>query len=203
MNKPTPALILSTAALFVSLGGGAYASGYLAPHSVGARELKNNAVTSIAVRDHSLQAQDFAGGELAAGPKGDTGPKGDPGDAGAPGQKGDTGLKGEKGDPGAPGQKGDKGDKGDTGVTGLHVVSKVSTVANNYATVNPINCDAGETAIGGGGHVGTAGIAGVALTRNEPIVDGNGKSVGWRIIAANLSGADQELTTYAICAKVS
>ena len=77
MNKPTPALILSTAALFVSLGGGAYASGYLAPHSVGARELKNNAVTSIAVRDHSLQAQDFAGGELAAGPKGDTGPKGD------------------------------------------------------------------------------------------------------------------------------
>ena len=88
-------------------------------------------------------------------------------------------------------------------MTGLHVVSKVSTVANNYATVNPINCDAGETAIGGGGHVGTAGIAGVALTRNEPIVDGNGKSVGWRIIAANLSGADQELTTYAICAKVS
>lgn len=188
MNKPTPALILSTAALFVSLGGGAYASGYLTPHSVGARELKNNAVTSIAVRDHSLQAQDFAAGELPAGPKGDTG------------SKGDTGEKGEKGDAGAPGQK---GDKGDTGVTGLHVASKVSTVANSYATVNPIYCDAGETAIGGGGHVGTAGIAGVALTRNEPIVDGNGKSIGWRIIAANLSGADQELTTYAICAKVS
>jgi len=188
MNKPAPALILSTAALFVSLGGGAYASGYLAPHSVGARELKNRAVTSIAVKDHSLQAQDFADGELPAGAKGDTGAQGPTGDTGPQGPKGDTGDQGAKGDP---------------GVTGTHVVSTLSTIANGAGKRNFANCDAGETAIGGGGHIGTNNRAGTSISRNEPVTDAAGKPVGWVIFAGNLSGDEQELATYVICAKVS
>jgi len=185
MKKPSPALILSTAALFVSFGGGAYASGALAPHSVGARELKSNAVTSIAVKDHSLRAADFAAGELPAGPKGD---KGD---------KGETGPRGPQGD------AGDQGPKGDPGVTGTHVVSTVSTIVNGAGKHNSVNCDAGETAIGGGGHIGTNNRPGTSISRNEPVIDASGKSVGWLIIAGNLSGDNQELVTYAICAKVS
>ena len=182
MKKPSPALILSTAALFVSLGGGAYASGALAPHSVGARELKSKAVTSIAVRDHSLLAADFAAGQLPAGPKGDAGPAGG---------KGDTGPRGPKGDPGDP------------GVTGTHVVSTISTIVNGAGKHNSVYCDAGETALGGGGHIGTNNRPGTSISRNEPVIDASGKSVGWLIIAGNLSGDNQELVTYAICAKVS
>jgi collagen triple helix repeat protein len=191
MKKPSPALILSTAALFVSLGGGAYASGALAPHSVGARELKSNAVTSIAVKDRSLRAADFAAGELPAGPKGDKG------DTGPRGPQGDAGPAGAKGDPG------DQGPKGDPGVTGTHVVAATTTIANGAGKHNSVNCDAGETAIGGGGHIGTNNRAGTLISRNEPVIDANGKPVGWVIIAGNLSGDEQELVTYAICAKVS
>jgi hypothetical protein len=191
MKKPSPALILSTAALFASLGGGAYASGYLAPHSVGARELKNNAVTTIAVKDRSLRAQDFAAGELPAGPQG---PKGDTGEQGP---KGDTGPRGPKGD------TGEQGSKGDPGVTGTHVVEVISTIVNGAGKHNFANCDAGETAIGGGGHIGTNNRVGTSISRNEPVIDADGKPVGWVINAGNLSGDSQELATYAICARVN
>jgi hypothetical protein len=86
-------------ALFIGLTGTAYAA-TLPTNSVGPRQLKRNAVTAAKikrnavtvskirrnsvttskVRDGSLLSQDFAPGQLPAGPKGD---KGDKGDAGA------------------------------------------------------------------------------------------------------------------------
>jgi hypothetical protein len=54
--------------------------------SVGAAQLKKNAVTGLKVKDGSLMAADFGPGQLPAG------------------------QPGAKGDPGAPGPKGDKGD---------------------------------------------------------------------------------------------
>jgi len=200
MKKPSPALILSTAALFVSLGGGAYAAGALAPHSVGARELKNNAVTSIAVKDRSLLAQDFAAGQLPAGAKGekgDTGPKGEKGDAGP------AGAQGEKGETGPRGPKGDTGEQGPSGVTGTRIVTASATIGHAVAQANYAHCNANETALGGGGHIGAFGLSGAAITRTEPEVGGNGKPVGWVIYASNLSGASQELVTYVVCAKVN
>ena len=47
-NRPSPAFALASAALFVSLGGGAYAAASLPAHSVGARQLKANSLTSPA-----------------------------------------------------------------------------------------------------------------------------------------------------------
>jgi Collagen triple helix repeat (20 copies) len=191
MTKPSPALLLSTAALFVSLGGGAYASGYLAPHSVGARELKHNAVTSIAVKDHSLLAQDFAEGQLPAGPKGDTGSQGPQGDTGPAGAKGDTGPQGPK------------GDTGPAGVAGVHVVNTTATVPNNVLQSHDVYCPAGETALGGGGRIGAGGVGGGYITQTIPVQNAAGTAVGWRTIVANGTGSSQELSTYAICAKVS
>jgi hypothetical protein len=78
--------VVSTACLFVVLGGGAYAASTLPPNSVGAKQLRANAVrnpaikdgavTSPKVKDASLLAKDFASGQLPAGPTGPAGPKG-------------------------------------------------------------------------------------------------------------------------------
>ena len=79
-------MVVALIALFVALGGGAYAAISLPQNSVGAPQLKdsavtavklhNNAVTSIKVKEHSLLAKDFKAGQLAAGPQGNTGAQG-------------------------------------------------------------------------------------------------------------------------------
>src|SRR2546423_10532393 len=77
---------LALLALFVALGGSAYAAVKLPPKSVGKKQLQrgavtakaisDSAVTSKAVLDHSLQALDFAAGQLPQGPAGPAGPAG-------------------------------------------------------------------------------------------------------------------------------
>jgi hypothetical protein len=84
-------------ALFVALGGGAYAASKLPKNSVGTAQLKKNAVTSAKVKNGSLKAADFAKGQLKQGPKGDAGPQGSKGDSGTPG------AEGQPGQPGTPG----------------------------------------------------------------------------------------------------
>jgi hypothetical protein len=55
----TYANVTATLALFIALGGSAYAGTQLAHNSVGTLQLKNNAVTGAKVRDHSLTAADL------------------------------------------------------------------------------------------------------------------------------------------------
>ena len=84
----TFANIVSSIALFVALGGGAYAVS-IPRNSVGgpqlkrgavtASKIKKGAVTSAKVKDRSLLATDFRRGQLPAGPRGATGPQGVPG----------------------------------------------------------------------------------------------------------------------------
>jgi hypothetical protein len=83
--------VTATMALIVSLGGTSYAAIKLPKDSVGANQLRADAVSSSKVKDASLLSKDFKAGQLPAGPHG---PAGAPG---APGSKGDTGA------PGAPG----------------------------------------------------------------------------------------------------
>ena len=59
--------IVAYLALFVALGGTAYAGLNLPRHSVGAKHIKPNAVKSGKVSNGSLKAKDFAAGE-ALGP---------------------------------------------------------------------------------------------------------------------------------------
>ena len=85
--------VVSMLALFVALGGGAYAM-TLPRNSVGTNQLKKNAVTSSKikagavtgskVKAHSLLSDDFAAGQLPAGARGATGATGPKGDQGAP-----------------------------------------------------------------------------------------------------------------------
>jgi hypothetical protein len=73
---------VSIVALVVATTGTGYAAIKLPAHSIGAKQLKKNSVTSKVVKDHSLLKKDFKSGQL---PKGATGPQGPKGDTGAPG----------------------------------------------------------------------------------------------------------------------
>lgn len=88
VRRPSPAMVVALIALFVALGGGAYAALKLPKNSVGATQLKKGAVTPAKLSSSSKSA--------LAGP---VGPKGDPGPQGA---KGDTGPRGDRG-PQGPG----------------------------------------------------------------------------------------------------
>ncbi|HET7054559.1 MAG TPA: hypothetical protein VFI09_11660 [Solirubrobacterales bacterium] len=94
-KRLTYANVMSSIAVFLVLGGAtALAAGGLGKNTVGTKQLKKNAVVSSKVKDGSLKAADFGGGQLPAGPQG---PKGDKGDTGP---KGDKGEKGDQGEPG-------------------------------------------------------------------------------------------------------
>jgi hypothetical protein len=82
----TYANVMATVALFVALGGGAYAATALPADSVGAKQLKNMAVTPAKVAPKTIAV--FKG------------KKGDKGDPGRPGPQGIPGLNGVRGDTG-------------------------------------------------------------------------------------------------------
>jgi hypothetical protein len=89
----TYANVLATLALFLTLGGSAYAAAKLTGddiknRSLSAQEIKRGSLTGTEIKNRSLRAREFAAGVLVQGAKGD---KGDKGDKGEKGDKGDTG----------------------------------------------------------------------------------------------------------------
>jgi hypothetical protein len=196
------ASVVALLALFVALGGTAYALS-IPKHSVGTRQLKDGAVTkpklradavdSSRVLDGALLARDFRAGQLPAGP------------------------------PGPPGDKGDKGDQGDQGVPGPTVVSDdllnaatlgsdgklyvpafstwivtttFSTPGGSFAT-GTATCPAGLPYVLGGGYDVSDSIGNLFnVMQNRPLGAGNGWLVRMR------SGAQNSFTTevWAICA---
>ncbi len=164
--------------------------------SVGAGQLKANAVSGAKVKDGSLTAADFKAGAVPAGPQG---PKGEKGDTGAPGAQGAIGPQGEPGAPGTPGaqgERGEKGDKGDPGggVSGYELVTTSTNLpADGYAH-GMTYCPAGKKAVGGGYSTG------VQLTTTQSFPTNNGG--GWDVFAHNTEPTAKSLTVWAICANV-
>jgi Collagen triple helix repeat (20 copies) len=126
-SKLTYANVIATIALFLALGGGAWAATTLPKNSIGSTQLRNGAVTGEKIRSGSLIASDFAEGELPAGTPGPTGQQGEdgprglrgfPGEEGATGADGEQGLQGEQGNTGARGARGEQGEPGERGATG-------------------------------------------------------------------------------------
>jgi Collagen triple helix repeat (20 copies) len=118
MFKSRTATILAATALVVAVFGSTplgHAAGnlILAKNSVGAPQLKKNAVTGGKVKNGTLMAADFKAGQLP-GPQG---PKGEPG------QQGPAGAQGPKGD------KGDTGATGSPGLSGVEITEEISTNA--------------------------------------------------------------------------
>ena len=101
-HRPSPAMVVALAALFVALGGSSYAALTLKANSVSSNHIKNGqvkrvdlgkaSVVSSKVANGGLLAEDFAAGQLPAGAQGPQG---------AQGAQGIQGLKGEPGVDGA------------------------------------------------------------------------------------------------------
>ena len=84
-------MVVASIALTVALSGASYAAVVLPRDSVGTPQLKRDAVVSSKVKNGSLQAVDFAQGQLPAGPQGPQGPAGPAGPKGATGPQGPAG----------------------------------------------------------------------------------------------------------------
>jgi hypothetical protein len=188
-RRPSSAHVTAGLALFVALGGTSYAATSLAKNSVGSSQLKasavqssdikSNAVTGIKVKDRSLQAKDFATGQLPAGPQG---------------QNGDTG---EKGAPGEKGEKGDAGTPGAPGTSGYEVVSGPDLAVNAGASAaQTVSCPAGKKVVGGGYEVGSS--LGVTLNRSSPSNAGG----SWYVRITNTTGANKTFNGQAVCMTV-
>lgn len=87
-------MLVALIALFVALGGGAYAALKLPKNSVGPAQLKKGAVTPPKLSAEARSALVTPGPAGATGPRGPDGPKGDAGPHGDAGPKGDTGPQG-------------------------------------------------------------------------------------------------------------
>src|SRR4051812_44075450 len=73
VRRPSPAMVVALLALFVAMGGTGYAALKLPKDSVGAKQIKRNAVKTSKVKNRSLLAEDFRLGQL---PRGARGPRG-------------------------------------------------------------------------------------------------------------------------------
>ena len=190
MFKPRLSTVLAATALVVAVLGStpvgqAAAKLILPKNSVGAAQLKKNAVNGIKVQNGTLMAVDFKAGQLPAGPEGPQGPKGAKGDAGP------QGLKGVKGDAGPAGPQ---GLAGPAGIGGYVVVPTGSSVgANNIATTTA-PCPAGKKPLGGGV---SPGDSNVWVWRSYPT------AAGWVGSVSNEGSLAHTYTVYVVCANVS
>jgi hypothetical protein len=101
LRRPSPAMVVALIALFVALGGGAYAAVALKRNSVSSKHIRNgqvkkpdlgrSSVDSSKVANGALQAEDFAPGQI---PAGERGPQGLAGTNGTNGTNGANGLNG-------------------------------------------------------------------------------------------------------------
>ena len=127
--------VISSLALFIALGGVSYAAVKLPRNSVGALQIKANAVSGGKVKDGSLTDRDLAPGTILQGLTGSSGTPGVNGSNGAKGDKGDQGIQGLQGNQGIQGIQGIQGPAG----TGTNFFG--ASAADSSQTTN-------------GGHVG-------------------------------------------------
>jgi hypothetical protein len=94
--RPTPALVVAVAALFVALGGTGYAAVSVTGRNVRdgsltGRDIRNGSVTSGDIKDGTLRGSDFHSGVLSTGSRGPAGPTGAKGATGPAGPAGAAG----------------------------------------------------------------------------------------------------------------
>ena len=159
--------VTSLLALVFAMGGTGYAL-TLPRNSVGAKQLRADAVTSAEVKNRSLRASDFARGQLPSGPPG------------AMGLTGPAGPQGASGSQGAP------------GVVGEVTVYRLDfAIPDGEVTGVNVKCPLGKRVIGGGSSLDVQDRTDVVLTASRPFRTlGDPPAIGqtfngWRIVYAN------------------
>ena len=210
-RRPSPALVIALIALFVALGGGAYAAIRLPKNSVGRAQIRRhavtsaklakNAVTSATIRDHTLLARDFKAGQL-------TTQQGTPGAAGPQGHDGPMGPSGPTGPRGATGAT---GTTGPSGATNLTVRVATATVAAGGSGFTQAGCLNGGRAISGEGYFDDGTAAG-DYVKGQPGVypfgggsfvvatDQSTNPTGWKWDYHNAGATTRTVKMYMVCA---
>lgn len=121
LRRPSPALLIAFAALFVALGGTGYAA-----VKINGRDIVDGSVTGRKLADGTLSAQKLSSSarRTLRGARGATG---------AAGATGATGAAGTPGTPGAPGAAGTPGATGPAGPGAMLASGRVRSVARNGA----------------------------------------------------------------------
>ena len=179
----SPATVLAGIALLVALGGTSYAAVVLPANSVGTAQLKNSAVTSVKVKNRTLLAQDFAPGQLKAGP---VGPAGATGPAGPAGPAGAAGA---------------------AAAAIVHVTSV--SAAPGTTTTGVAACAAGQKATGGGAYLIGITTDTDHLTISAPVISTGGSgfttvtdggtATGWYAAMYSSGPVARTLNIYVIC----
>lgn len=150
--RPTPSSVLAGTALFIALGGSAFAANGL----IQAGNIAPGAVTSRAIRAGAVEPRDLSASTraLLGGAHGAVGAKGDVGSAGTAGTPGASGINGANGPNGANGAEGAKGSNGANGANGPNGANGT----NGIDGTNGVNGAKGEN--GTNGTSGTNGTNG-------------------------------------------
>jgi hypothetical protein len=182
--RPTYAGTVSTLALFVALGGGAYAAGALPAHSVGSRQLKKNAVTRTAIKSNAVNGAKVADGSLTGA---------------------DIRLSALGKVPSAA-----AADSATNATNAVHAAAAAALDHVSYTTAGGIapaaapargtataTCAVGQHAVGGG--------VLVADPDNAFVIDDypDGGGTAWTARVGDGGGADVAFTVYAVCTSVT
>ena len=175
-RRPSAGVVLAIVALFVALGGSSYAAVSALPKgSVGALQIKQNAVNGKKVQDGSLLAKDFKPGQLPSGPQGPQGTQG------------------------PQGEQGPTGPQGAPGISGFHIVEGTTvSVDPGRTSQQTVNCPAGEKAISGGYETGSS--INVTLNRTGPATTAG---TGWYVRITNNDAAAKNWNAQAVCVNVA
>ena len=143
-RRPTPSIAIAGVALFIALGGSAFAAGGL----IHARNIAPGAVTGKAIRNGGVEPRDLGPATRAllarGGARGETGPSGTNGANGPNGANGTNGVDGANGANGANGPNGANGVDGTNGTNGVDGAPGVNGVDG---TITPLSATAGSVAL--------------------------------------------------------
>ena len=183
LRIPSPATIIASLALLLSLTGTAVAGALITGaqiqnNTVASLDLKNNGVKSVDLTDNGiksidvmngqLRAIDFAPGQLQPGPAGPVGPAGPAGPQGA------------------------------VGLAGVEIVTAESVRDSDPVHSVSANCPAGKRVIGGGAHIFDAS-GDAALDESYP----EGTKWHARAYEVNATAGAWHIAAFAICAVAS
>lgn len=179
VRAPSPAMGVALLALFVALGGSAYAA-----KKISAKDIRTGAVGTRAVKNHSLAGTDIRNNSLG------------------PGTISEQGLDTSKLNvvklktvPSA--RVAARVPKNSIGASELGTVTRrfgaAASIANSQVAKTDVGCAKGEIAIGGGGRW-DASVPGVSLQSSYAGTDGS-----WTAIGQNGSGAPHKLQAFAMC----
>lgn len=172
-------------ALFVALGGSAYAA-----VTITGKNIKDGTISGRDVKNRSLGTSKLSATAVGSltGRRGPAGSQGDSGGRGPIGPKGETG---------SAGPQGTSGPAGPSGVSGWEYrVSEGKYLPSGVSNPTQANCPAGKKALGGGA---SATYANAYVIDSAPTNDGT----GWVVRSRNTSPSPATVYAWVICANVS